>query len=244
MRPDVIVSVSDKYLWALRPFAYLFNKYWSYEQRVVVAGYTPPDFDLPRNFLFYSISVPCYDKDHWGDGLMEFFQMYTGEQFVFMLEDYWIQRKVDTNAIEVFGKYLEQHPDVLRVDLTGDRLYAGGMKDIGSYDRYDLIEAPGSQYQLSLQAGIWNKSQFLKVLSMLPDEKRSAWAFELDGSYIVNSFGDRMRVVGTRNWPLRYANGMNNAAGKRIFYNGLDEQDIIAIHPLVPEEYKGIDNGA
>ena len=34
----VFVTTSDRYLWALRPFAHLFNRYWSELQPVVVSA--------------------------------------------------------------------------------------------------------------------------------------------------------------------------------------------------------------
>jgi hypothetical protein len=50
----VYVLTSDKYLPALRPFAWLFTKYWSSTQPVTVVGFSPPTFALPENFDFLS----------------------------------------------------------------------------------------------------------------------------------------------------------------------------------------------
>ncbi len=236
--PSVIVSVSDKHLWCLKPFSYLFNRYWSPDQKVVVAGYTPPPFELPRNFAFYTISQPQYPKEKWANGLIEFLDIYQADYGVIMLEDYWISRRVDFQAIYSLTEYMARHPEILRVDLTADRLYAGGMRDVDYWDRFDIIEAAGSQYQMSLQAGLWNLRILRDLLTKLPATSRSAWDVELTGTTLINNFGDKMRVVGTRQWPIRYANGLNNAAGKKIFYENLSLEDANVVQSFVPEEYK------
>jgi hypothetical protein len=235
---DVVVSVSDKYLWSLRPFAYLFNKYWSPNQRVIVAGYSVPDFAMPENFYFYSIAQPQYHKERWADGIIKFLEVYNQSHFVLLLEDYWLCRKVDINTVHSALRYTIDNPHVLRFDLTADRLYASGAEDIGYYENIDLIRAKGSQYEMSLQAGIWNKNLMLNVLTTLPDHLHSAWDVELDGTTIVNRFSDTMSVVGSRQLPVRYANGMNNAKSNKVFYDRLVDEDIKAIKHMIPEDYK------
>lgn len=237
MRTDVIVSVSDKYLWALQPFALLFNKYWGSNQRVIVAGYSVPQFKLPDNFLFYSIATEQYPKEKWADGLRDFLNVYQYPYFTLLLEDYWLSRKVDVEAIHDLTDYMDGRGNVLRMDLTGDRLYAGGMRQIGYHTRFDLVEAVGSQYQMSLQAGIWNRELLLGVLDNLPQDRHSAWDVELEGTTIINRMPSRFRVIGTRQWPVMYANGMNNAAGKKVFFDRLSEDDVALIRDTIPSEY-------
>lgn len=87
---DVVVLTSDGYVNALRPFAYLFNKYWSKEQEVIVAGYSPLPFKLPSNFHYYSIGrQEDYGVDKWSDGLIDFLEAHPQIEFpILFLEDY------------------------------------------------------------------------------------------------------------------------------------------------------------
>jgi len=127
------------------------------------------------------------------------------EQFVIiLLDDYWLNKTVDVRGVSTLTDYMLANRDVLRVDLTTDRLYAGGMRDYDTYGHYDLIHAPGSPYQMSLQAGIWNKGLLLSVLQM----DRDPWQVELEGTTIVNE--RNMTVLGTRQNLVRYTNGMKN----------------------------------
>ena len=43
---NIYVSISDKYLHLIRPFMYLFNKYWGMGYTVNFLGYKYPNFDM------------------------------------------------------------------------------------------------------------------------------------------------------------------------------------------------------
>lgn len=196
----VFVEVSDKYLWTLRPFAYLFNVYWSSLQPVVVAGYARPGFRLPDNFVFHQISERNYPAEKWSNGMIEFLSANSDEHFVLLLCDYWMSRTVDTSGVKSLHEYMKYKSNVLRMDLTADRLYAGGMFDLEGWGHYDIIETPhGTPYQMSTQAGIWNRKLMLDIL--VPD--RTAWDVE-----IGTQPPGHMRVLGTRQLPVRYANAI------------------------------------
>lgn len=230
---NIVVSVSDKYLWCLKPFSYLFNKYFSPVINVDVAGYSPPDFQLPSNFIFHSIAQPQYPKEKWVDGFAKFLSGYNHSHFLLFLEDYWLSRKVNLSTIELMFQFIENNPRVMRVDLTSDRLYAGGVKDVGYYGHCDIIEAAGSQYQMSLQAGIWSTELFLDLLYKLPEGTRSAWDVELTGTGVLNA-NPSIRVFGTRQHPIRYVNGMNNALSG-VNLNGISKEDIQDVKGMIPE---------
>jgi hypothetical protein len=197
MNLPVYVTTCDRYLWAMRPFAYLFNTFWSSLQPVTVVGYREPDFDLPPNFDFYSAGKDG-GQEHWTDGVIKFLQEAAADIFVLLLDDYWLNRKADNTGVGTLADYVAEHPDVLRLDLTTDRLYAGGMFEVESYGHYDIVETPfGTPYQMSTQAGIWRKSLLLELLK----PGMSPWQVELQ-----TQPPERMRVLGTRQNPVRYAN--------------------------------------
>jgi len=215
---QVLVTACDKYSWCLRPFSYLFNTFWSPFTPVTIGGYAPPGFDLPANFTFHSISPDCYPAEKWSNGVIEFFQSIPDPFFVWMLEDYWLIRDVDLLAVELLGSYMQLHPDVLRIDLTGDRLYSTHAKDIGMWGHLDLIETTHEvQYQLSTQAALINRERILEI--MKPD--LSPWDYELQESAKV--IPDGLRVLGTRQCPVRYTIGLGTGA-EGVRTEGIPEQ--------------------
>lgn len=198
MNLPVYVTTCDRYVnRALRPFAYLLNRYWNPTQPVVVIGFQPPPYDLPPNFTFYSAGIDNGQRS-WSTSMIRALGDLRDEIFCLMLDDYWINTPVHLGGIRSLADYVAKYPDVLRLDLTTDRLYAGGMFAAESWGRYDIIETPaGTPYQMSLQAGIWRRSLLLKLLK----PEMTPWEVELQ-----TSPPDTMRVVGTRQAPVSYAN--------------------------------------
>ena len=202
----VLVTTSDKYLPALLPFIHLFNKYWSKEQEVLVAGFSEPDFDMPDNFSFMSLGKQeDYPFNKWSNALEVLLDRVDDEAFVLMLEDYWLTRHVDVHAVKVLYHYAIQFGYVLKIDLAGDRLYAFGADlTYGSVQYLDLIKSmPGSPYHMSLMTGIWRRDNLQKIL--IPNE--SPHDMELQGTTRVSHMQDLL-VIGTRQWPCRNTLGL------------------------------------
>lgn len=199
----VICYTCDPYIWCLKPFCYLFNQYWSELQEVVVGGFTPPQFQLPPNFIFHQIDKRPYPKKMWSDGLIQFLQAFNDDIFILLLEDYLLCRTVDHQGIMTLADYMNQgkNSDVVRFDLTNDRLNAAGMHDIEPYGHYDIIACnKDTQYEMSLQAAIWNRRNLLSMLR----PGLTPWEVELQTDMQAQPY----RVLGCRQFPIRYANLM------------------------------------
>lgn len=220
----VIVSTCDKYLWSLRGFAFLFNRYWSELQPVTIIGYKQPDFDLPSNFEFVSMGDdPGYED--WTTGVIEFLNSIDDTHFVLLLEDYWLCRGVNHQAIQTLYDLAMGYPQILRIDLTADRQFNGHalqFHHLPYWGYLDLVwTPPNSEYQMSLQAGIWSKRHFLSLL--LPG--RSIWDIEI--GEISNRIHGRedLWVLGTKQCPIRYANVFNGGNPDKLILDGLTDED-------------------
>lgn len=228
----IIVSVSDKYNWCLKPFSYLFNRYWG-KVRVDIAGYTKPRFSLPNNFFFNSIDNYCYPKNKWAVGMLKYLNTLNDETFVLLLEDYFLTRYVDIQGIKILNKMVLDQKDIIRMDLTTDRQFAGGSHLYGYYNRFDIICSPESPYEMSLQAAIWRRELFMDILNELPDNKKSAWDVELIGNNILIEKG--YKVFGTCQCPVKYVNGANNAKGINYELTDMSKHDLKYIKNMIPE---------
>lgn len=220
----VFVITCDKYSFALKGFSFLFNRYWSELQEVVVCGYTP--VDLPPNFSFLQIAPAEYPSNQWTNGLAQVLRRIDDSHLVILLEDYWLCRGVNHQAVGTLYELCQSHPQILRMDLTDDRQYNGHAQDfeyIPYYGYNDIVwTPPDSPYQSSLQAGIWNRRLLLEVLH----EGESAWQFE------IGKTGENIRnrpdlwVLGTRQRPVRYANVFKGGDISKMNLEGLTNQDI------------------
>lgn len=220
----IIVMTSDKYLYALKPFAHLFMKYWAYWQEVTVLCFAKPDFELPANFNVVSMGrQDNYPVDKWSNAILEYLTVHNEiDRFVLMLEDYWLTRKVDSEAVSLLFDYSRANPNVIKVDLCGDRLYAAGMTSYGAHDRLDLIKSDyTSQYHMSLMAGIWNRELFLKYVY----RDQSPWDVELFGTTVLAEAKDDVLVIGTRQWPVRYILALRNGNANNLIFDGMSDAD-------------------
>lgn len=196
----VFVLTSDKYILAIRPFAYLFNKYFGSDVEVVVGGFTPPTFDLPHNFSFHSIGAwKDYPVDRWSDGLIKFLNDMPDDVFMFFLEDMWIVRPVYREVVSMACDYMDQFKYVARLDLTTDRLHAGGVSMYGKLGHVKLVHSdPNSQYHLSTMPALWRKEHLLRVL--IPNE--TPWQVEISGTPRLGNLRHEVIVLGTDANPV------------------------------------------
>jgi len=203
MIPPIVVFTSDKYLHALRGFMYMFDRHWYEQPEVIVAGFSAPDFPVAGHYTWHSIGkFEDYPVNKWSDAVLDFLdQRPEIERFVLMLEDYWIVRRVNHYAIDILTDYMAEHPEVIKMDLCADRLYALGARDYAVLDWFDLIISdPDSQYLMSLMTGIWNVSALRRVLI----RGESPWQVELEGTPRLAALRGELKVMGTRQWPLRH----------------------------------------
>lgn len=227
---QVFVEVNDKILWTLRPFAHLFNTYWSSLQHVTVLGYSYPDFRLPANFSFYQISPLNYPAEMWSNGIIQSLLHFQDSHFVFLLSDYWMIRTVDCRGVAACYDYIESRNNVLRIDLTDDRQYNGDMFDVDLWGSYDIIETPyESPYQMSTQAGIWNRALMLSLLK----PGKTAWDVE-----IGTRPPPEMRVLGTRQRPVRYANALKQGKLDWEQINKVPTDQRNTVLSMIPERLK------
>lgn len=230
MSNRVIVLTSDKYLQALKPFAWLFNKYWGADQEVLVAGFTAPDFDLPANFSFHSIGAfSDYPMSRWSDALIKLMHDIPDEVFTLMLEDYWLTRPVYRQAVTMLEDYALQFGYVARLDLTGDRKNNGMASFYGNCGHLRLVWSdPNSQYHMSMMTGIWRKAHLLRVL--IPNE--TAWQVELQGTPRLAALKNEMIVIGSEEWPVKHTLAFRGGDSQTLLLSELDPADVAALTTL------------
>jgi hypothetical protein len=171
-----------------------------------------------------------YPWEKWSNALIDMMCDMSGDEvFCLMLEDYWITRRVDVQAIKLLHSYMLEDPDVLKMCLTGDRLYAAGMTDYGALDRLDLIKSDyESAYHMSMMAGLWRRSQLERVLI----RNESPHDVEIKGTSRLSEAGDSIKVLGTRQWPLRHILGHRGGDPTVTIVQGLHEDDVSELRAL------------
>ncbi len=211
----VFVFTSDKQAWCLKAFSHQFVIHWGRRQPVVVAGFTHPAFPLPSNFLFHSIgSFSDYPYERWSDAVIKCLTSIEDEIICWDMEDFWLLRAVDVEAVSMLERYMLRTPSVSRMDLSADRSNNPGIPYAGSIGRLDLVESrPGvDPYHFSFQMGLWRRQDLLNCLR--PGE--NPHQAEIEGSRRM--IEQRYRAMGTRQQPCRYLIAVQQ--GKAAFDGG------------------------
>tara|TARA_R110002051_G_scaffold325622_1_gene429464 strand:- start:7726 stop:8415 length:690 start_codon:yes stop_codon:yes gene_type:complete len=180
----IYISTSDKYVSLLKPFAYLFNKFWSKDQKVVILGYTKPDFKLPKNFEFVSMGISRNDPKEWSTDLRKYFESINDEWFIYGTEDMFLVYPVNFKSLDKLKKYMKSGTG--RISITNDacRKKCSTLED-------NVIElSQTADYRISCIYSIWNREYMLKYL--LPE--RTPWEFEIQGS--IETRNDGYKILG------------------------------------------------
>jgi len=206
----VYVTTSNKYLHVLKVFSYLFNRYWSPDQEVVVIGFDKsPDFELPKNFKFVSLGV----SEGWGRYTLDIQKMLNeiieDDYFIWLEENEFIIRPVNFEILEDLKKFLA--PNLARIDFT--RGTSDRPHNIIKYTpSYQIIEAKQkAELRVCMRAGIFNKRTLLNyckgVVSSSHIESVASDISKNDGSRVFSSNGD---------WVVKNMDGICHLVGLHV----------------------------
>lgn len=203
MPVPVAIFTADHRHDVLKAMLYLYSKYWNWP--ATVYGFKRPAYALEDNVEFVSLgSMADYPADRWSDAVIKALDQVQSDQIIILLEDYWLTRQVDTNAVDAIAAYMRKHKDIVRGDLTTDRLYATNLQEVEPWGKLDIIENdPPAQYHFSTQAAVWN----VELLKRFMRQGETPWQAELEGtSRMMAAYvaGEPARVIGTRQFPVRY----------------------------------------
>lgn len=226
----IVVPTCDKYLPALRIFLRQLRKYYQPTPEVIVGGFSEPDFDLGPGVEFMSLGrMEDYPVARWSEQLAAILTAIPDDVVHIALEDYWLTRPVNVEAVDILYRYMLQFEYVAKIDLCTDRLYAYGADlnyDTVSY--LDLIKSmPGSPYHLSLYWGLWRKEHLLRNI----EPGWTPWDVEINGTQHL-SHDQNVIVLGTRNYPLRLCLGLRGGDSSAIVAEGMKPEDMAELREL------------
>lgn len=187
----IYVVTCDSYLWLLKPFCHLFNKYWGADKEVVILGYKAPNFKLPNNFKFESMGKDL-GPDVWTTGVIDYIKNTNDSHFILTLEDLFLTGYVDFEKLNLLLKYCD-NDKVGRICLHRDTVNRPH-KEFEKIDNdFSIIEATQDvNFRVSTQWSVWNKDYFLNLI----DYEISPWQFEEFGSQ--KAMWDGYHILGTK----------------------------------------------
>ena len=214
---NIYISTCNTHIHLMKPFSYLFNKFWSPNQKVNVLCYDLPNFDTQANFNYISMGKSTGNSKEWAGDLHNFFKSVDDKHLIFGLEDFFICQPVDIQMIEKLQTYTEDKA-VARISLTHhlrkrpyDLIYADG--------DYRVIESHSyTDYRVSSQFAIWQNEYFTHYLS----QGGSIWDWEMGSLDPART--DGYRVLGTvEKFAIYIATGVRKPTpGEPVNVNDID----------------------
>tara|TARA_B100000287_G_scaffold287608_1_gene271042 strand:- start:401 stop:1153 length:753 start_codon:yes stop_codon:yes gene_type:complete len=211
----IYISTCDSHDRVLKPFSYLFNKFWNIDQEVNILGYRTPPFDLPSNFNFISIGEKQISVNHWSTDLYNFFSTIEDEHFIFTLEDLFICDYVDMNIFEKLIENLDENTG--RIALVNTFQKHCNWKESKNYKNFKVGTANNSRNKFSLIWSLFNRQWFLKYVLPKTQEQMnngegSPWHAEISGDAI--SINDGWDIKGSIDIaPIKFACGVRAGNG-------------------------------
>ena len=148
---NIYVSTCDSHLPLIKPFYYLFNKFWGTDQKVTILGYSEPSFELPSNFDFISMGEKQIDIEHWSTDLRNFFESIDDEYFIYTVEDSFLLCPVNFETMYQLFPYTK-YKNFGRAVLTSD-IPSRANTDGGGYDILEKID--NGQYKYEMRNSTW-----------------------------------------------------------------------------------------
>jgi len=172
------IPTCDNYLWLIKPFMFLFNKFWANSLQVIYLGYNAPNFELPDNCSFVSLGTDD-NIDNWANDLNKYFTSIDDEYFIMTMDDSFLVDYTDISLYNKVIKYLEiTNNNVGRVGLERD-LVTRPHHYYDNIDGTELVSASKlAENRISCRWSIWKKEYILKLL--VPG--RTPWTFESEGT--------------------------------------------------------------
>lgn len=182
----IICTTSDRYHHILPIFCFLFNRFWSPDQKVEIVGYKKPEHILPANFTFVSLGEQKGDAKNFTRDLRGYFSKQ--DQFIiWCMEDTFLTKQVDFKSLTLLQS-LTNRPNIGRINLCKEVTKQDHIKydNVEGYQIYENNRV--SLYRLSTQMSIWNRDFALKYMQ----QDLTPWEFECQSDHAE----DEYRILG------------------------------------------------
>lgn len=182
----IVVTSCDKNKDIFYPFHHCMEKYWKNHPEII--------------YITETISNPYYktiNKDYpielWTKRIREALKEIDDDRILLMADDLFIRKKVDEKRLQQGLKLIKENIALVNLEKywnEQDKNYKDDFK----------IRTKGSQYELSLMCGIWDKEKLLNVLS----KDTNCWDIEETQDtkgydYLING-GDYIIDFGYKTW--------------------------------------------
>jgi hypothetical protein len=223
------VNTCDATMEFLPIWSYFYDKYWKPAQDVVVLGYSKPDFELPNNYTYHSMSSTQQGGvNNWSTYLRQYFEWIDDEYILWGIDDHIIADDVDQDILTHAVKLMNEDKTIGRFGLHRGISQREHIV-VDKTDNYDIIEltqceSPGAPFAFRIDCNfaLWRKSYLLKYLQ----PNWTPWQFEVDGSKMARN--DGWRILSTaRKYGIMKVEGKRGFSPGKVNLLGVKLEDVL-----------------
>ena len=164
----LFIGSCDAYADILDPFFTLLKRYWPDLKYDIFLSTESINYKHPG--LKIQNIHPDNPDCSWTERIYDALKKIKAKQIIFMLDDFFLYDKVNSNKISDVVSWLSKDPSIATFTLWN---IVGHNKN-SKYPGFDLREKK-AHYKMAMVAGLWNKKWLLRYLK---NQHESAWGFE------------------------------------------------------------------
>jgi len=176
-----LISSCDGFSDCWRPYYHGLHKYWPdcpYDVFIVTNIKDSGDSSVQ--------AIKVGEDKGWSRNTLQALSEITTPYVIYTHEDFWISKRVQTNAIEEYVALMDKdNADYIRLYPCPEPDYEFG------YDKRLGVLADHAAYRTSLQVAIWRKRVFKELIV----EAENPWQFEVNGTDRSKKYGSRFLSV-------------------------------------------------
>lgn len=191
----LLINTCDSYEDILDSFFFLLHRYWSDLPFDIVLSSESLNY---KNKYFKIKNVHPKDKKcSWTKRMYEALQEIETDYVLFLLDDFFLTGKVNTEEIFRCLDYLKNNQNI--VNFTYYPIVVGAVPAMEGY----RIREKDTKYKVALIASLWNKKHFIKYVK---DVDENIWEFEVNATIRSNTIyaDDIFYCLDNTNMPIPY----------------------------------------
>lgn len=236
---ETVVLGTAEYQWALRPFSYLFRKFWP-NQHIIWYGdrVTEP---IPHGIEFRR--VPCYSEGIWpwepwfSNGLRSVLDDLDGFIVALFLPDHWLSGPVGVEAVNALHDWMDRKGNVMRGELTAGTCLEIYGEHVATVAGHEIVSVRPDHAHCGLGGGItfspalWNRA----LLRDLLEPAWNLWQTESLGTRRMVKRAPEIYSVGMRPFPLQRCHGLRHAQPQTANLDTLEPEDAEIVRGMLPK---------
>lgn len=177
---DILLPITHSFHWELKPFFYLFRKFWGDAQVTILSDLDP---QIPKTKFAPLHHTIGHDwSGSFSNNLLSYLKYSCRTDFVvIMMGDYWLTDFVNLKKLRTLVNYMSGEPEVIRLQISN------GMDSASSevIQKFKGIEVRNrdSFFRGSLIPGLWSKRLLIEHLKPNLD----VWGTEQELSKTIDS---------------------------------------------------------